>query len=431
MKDLILTTDNLNSGRIKINELYNKTIEDRTKLNNLTEIIPKNNLLNPSNLETGYYYDFTDGFTKLNFETGKTTKETMNTNGAEKLYVRTTFTENPNAIIAIYCYSNDNYLGYIQDRFSNIGNSNFYFTLKPNTTHIQVYTNGGLNLEAEQICISSTLLSAMEPYEEVGKIKPEAIPASAFESVGSTLKGKTIVNFGDSIFGNKRPPNDISTYISKLTGATVHNLGFGGCRMAIHSPNWDAFSMYRLADSIATKNYALQDSVDVASVSGMPSYFVETRALLKTIDFSKVDIVTISYGTNDYTANILLDNETNKYDTTTYGGALRHSIEKLLTAFPNLKIFLCTPTYRFFMDTNLGYTEDSDTKLNAKGHKLTDYVNKVKEIGSLYKVPVIDNYFELGINKFNRTQYFPVGDGVHHNLVGADLIARHMAKKMF
>ena len=430
MADLILTTDSLNSGRIKINELYNKTIEDRTKLNNLTEIIPKDNLLNPTNMEKGFYYDLTDGKTKLTFVGGNTTLSPIKINFSERLYVRSTFSENLNAIVVIYCYSNDNYLGYILEKFSNIGNSNFYFTLKPNTTHIHVYTNAGLNFAPSQLTISTTLLNSMVVFEGDLKIKTEMIPVN--DNFVTSLTEKVIVNFGDSIFGNKRPPNDISTYLSKLTGATVYNLGFGGCRMAIHSPNWDAFSMYRLADSIATKNYALQDSVDVASVSGMPSYFVETRDLLKTIDFSKVDIVTISYGTNDYSSDIiLLDNETDKYDTTTYGGALRHSIEKLLTAFPNLKIFLCTPTYRFFMDKNLGYTEASDTKLNAKGDKLTDFVSKVKEIGSLYKIPVIDNYYELGINKFNRTQYFPVGDGVHHNLVGADLIARHMVKKMF
>ena len=48
------------------------------------------------------------------------------------------------------------------------------------------------------------------------------------------LRGKTIVNMGDSIFGIFNPPFDISTYLSEKTGATTYNCGFGGSSMATH-----------------------------------------------------------------------------------------------------------------------------------------------------------------------------------------------------
>ena len=251
---------------------------------------------------------------------------------------------------------------------------------------------------------------------------------SEVENVKQKLRGSTIVNFGDSIFGNKRPPEDVSTAIANLTGATVYNLGFGGCRMAKHNTGWDAFSMYQLANSIANNDYTLQESVDI-SENNMPSYFTETIELLKSIDFNNVDIVTIAYGTNDFTASVQLDNEMNVKDTDSFGGALRYSIETLSNAFPNLKIFVCSQTYRFWLNDG-EFAEDSDTKL-INGNKLTDFVAKTEEIAKEYHLKFIDNYYDLGINKYNRSHWFPLNDGTHHNRFGGQLIAENMVNEMF
>lgn len=245
------------------------------------------------------------------------------------------------------------------------------------------------------------------------------------------LNDKVIVNFGDSIFGNKRTPDDISTQLAEITGATVYNCGFGGCRMSAHNTNWDAFSMYRLAEAIATGDFSVQDAVDVSSVSEMPSYFIETRNLLKSIKWNDVDIITIAYGTNDFTASVDIDSETNIYDTTTFAGALRYSIEKLLGTYPHLKIFVCGQTYRFWMDSSNVFTDDSDTRTNTNGVKLTDFVQKTKDVSNGYHLKFIDNYFDLGINKFNRSHWFPATDGTHHNKLGGKLIAEHMANELY
>ena len=57
--------------------------------------------------------------------------------------------------------------------------------------------------------------------------------------------------------------------------------------------------MYRLANSISSGDWTVQDNA--LALGGQPSYFSETVTLLKSIDWSKVDIITISYGTNDFT----------------------------------------------------------------------------------------------------------------------------------
>lgn len=252
------------------------------------------------------------------------------------------------------------------------------------------------------------------------------------------LTGKVVVNFGDSIFGKRRPPDDISTKLAYLTGATVHNCGFGGCHMSNHpTATYNAFSMCNLVDAIVSKNWTAQDSAIVdTSNNAVPSYFSNALEILKGLDFSKVDIVTIAYGTNDFTAADALDNSENACDKDSFAGALRYSIEKLLTYYPNLKIFVCSQTYRFWMDDSYVFTEDSDSHQNYNGVKLTDFVTKTEEVAKEFHLPFIDNYYGLGFNKFNRTVYFinsqgVVNDGTHPNAVGCRLIAEHMANELF
>lgn len=248
----------------------------------------------------------------------------------------------------------------------------------------------------------------------------------------SPLNGKVIVNFGDSIFGMLREPYDISTKLAKLTRATVHNCAFGGCRMGKHVySNYDAFGMYNIADAITSGDFTLQDQAiaDTSATLPLQSNFPDALAVLKSIDFSKVDIITIAYGTNDFGGGLTLDNENNSQDTNTMAGALRYSIEKILTAFPQLKIFICSPTYRFWMDGNNEFVDDSDTHI-SNGKKLTDFVESQRDISTMYHLPFIDNYYDLGINKFNRTQYFSGADSTHQNQVGRDLIAENMASKL-
>lgn len=252
------------------------------------------------------------------------------------------------------------------------------------------------------------------------------------------LTGKVIVNFGDSIFGKRRPPEDISTKLAYLTGATVHNCGFGGTHMSNHGITaYTAFSMCNLADAIASKNWTSQDAaIADTSSNAVPSYFSEALQILKGLDFSKVDIVTIAHGTNDFTGGDVLEDSGNAYSKETFAGALRYSIEKLLTAYPHLKIFVCSQTYRFWMDDSYVFTEDSDTHQNVNGVKLTDFVAKTEEVAKEYHLPLIDNYYGLGFNKFNRTVYFlnsqgAVTDGTHPNAVGCRLIAEHMANELF
>ena len=256
------------------------------------------------------------------------------------------------------------------------------------------------------------------------------------------LLNKNIVNFGDSIFGATRPPKDVSSFLQNITGSNVINAGFGGCRMGYHNESiYDPFSMYRLADSIYSNEWSLQEN---AIASGLlPSDFAIKVQILKQIDWTTIDIITISYGTNDF-ADGLQPWQTPEEQTQNPDGwnrytsdALRYSIEKILSKYPNIKIFVLTPCYRFRMNSTGEFLDDSNTwevkswTGNYSTHTLLDFVDAEKKVAKEYQLPVIDNYYDLGINKFNRTEYFPSTDGTHHNEKGRELIAKHIAKYLW
>ncbi len=175
------------------------------------------------------------------------------------------------------------------------------------------------------------------------------------ENIESAPK-KNIVNFGDSIFGNYKGETSISGVIEKNIDANVYNCGFGGCQMRKRSNvQWDKFSMYKLADAICSGDWSEQEAVATGGVSGMPDYFIETVNMLKAIDFSTVDIITIAYGLNDFTIEEKKkpDNPDDKYDVTTTAGALRYSVEKIMDRYPHIRIVIIPPIFRvWFSETN-------------------------------------------------------------------------------
>lgn len=231
---------------------------------------------------------------------------------------------------------------------------------------------------------------------------------------GKPLAGKTVVCFGDSLFGMYTGDTSAPAYVSERTGATVHNAGFGGCRMSVHPyTGYNEFSMYALADAIAANDWSAQD----AAASSGSAYFPDQLAILKGIDFAAVDAIVIHYGTNDFTAGagVSIDNADDRLDTATLCGALRYSIETLLTAYSALRIFVSLPAFRYWTADD-GTVSYPDSYTNVNGNKLPEFVEALAAVAKEYNLPVIDCYYSLGINKLNASAF--LSDGVHHNLEG-------------
>lgn len=233
------------------------------------------------------------------------------------------------------------------------------------------------------------------------------------------LAGKTVVVFGDSIIGMTRDSTSVTAHAQAFTGATVYNVGFGGCRMAVHpTSGYAAFSMWALADAVASGDYSTQET---QAASG-EDYFTSQLNVLKSIDFSKVDVAVIHYGTNDYAAGVAVNNTSDDDDTSTVCGALTYSIRKLLGAYPNLKIYVSTPLFRTFNIVG------AETYQNSLGKKLIEYVNMMASTAQSLCLPVIDGYRELGINILNSGSF--LSDGTHLNDRGRGAFGRYIGNKL-
>lgn len=257
----------------------------------------------------------------------------------------------------------------------------------------------------------------------ISEAEYNALPTKA--STLQPLYGKTVVCFGDSLFGMYRGDDSAPAFVTAETGATVHNVGFGGCRMSVHPTNgYGAFCMWALAKAIAENNWTDQD----AQASSGSAYFPEHLALLKSLDFSKVDIAVIHYGTNDFGigTGVAIGADSPATDYNTICGALRYSVEKLLGKYPKLRIYVSLPAYRYW--TADGVNTYSDTYTNAQGDTLRDVAEALRTVAAEYNLPVIDSYYGLGINKANASTFLE--DGTHHNAVGRERFGRYIGQNL-
>lgn len=432
-----LNAENLNKieqGIVKLDEDVDDVKKD---LSEITEVVTSHNLLNPSEDESGYYR-LTNGTKDRDSGYHRTPNGIMIPNGTEFINVisRTTFPANFNILF----YADETTDNYIMQVGISRGLSISSISIPSNARYFRLSAVN--TIVFADVSVQVREYTTFEEYAEAVYINPSAIIDKSItheklsdnlnHAIFKDLNGKTIVNLGDSIFGNFFEPNDISSFIAEFTNAIVYNCGFGGCRMAKHNINkWDAFCMHSLADAIHDNDWSLQDSLcDDASWTDRPWYFRKRVNYLKSIDFSKVDIITIAYGTNDFMSDIKQDNELNKYDIEYYKGSLRYSIEKILSAYPNIRIIVCTPIYRSWNNADGTFKEDSNTKIDSWRKTLIDFGTSCKEVCAEYNLQCIDNYY-IGMGKFTRTYYWDTTDYTHPNVKGLKLIARHISHELY
>lgn len=288
------------------------------------------------------------------------------------------------------------------------------FTTNADQVYMTIsYLENNAQVSPERMTLMRTTMSAAE-YAQ--------LPTKA-DSI-KDLYGKTCVAFGDSLFGMYRGETSAPAYIGYLTGATVYNVGFGGCRMSVHpSTGYDEFCMHALADAVTTGDWTAQDA---AINVGGSDYFPDQLALMKSIDYSKVDFAVIHYGTNDFTGNVLIDNTNDPQDTSTLCGALRYSIDKLLTRYPKMRIYISLPAFRYWEEN--GVKTYPDTHTNANGDTLPEFIEALRGIAKDFNLPVIDSYYELGINRYNCETFFT--DGTHHNETGRERFGTFIGSKI-
>ena len=125
------------------------------------------------------------------------------------------------------------------------------------------------------------------------------------------------------------------------------------------------------------------------------------------------DLTIIFAGTNDGMFNATVDEfvESPTNGNASFTESYQYTIEKLLTINPKMKIYLVTPMFtlgKTYGDKSITYNSNKSMR------------DAVISIGQHYSLPVLDLFYESGVNKFNSTTYQT--DGVHGTEIGYRII---------
>ncbi len=294
--------------------------------------------------------------------------------------------------------------------------------------------------EVSIVEVSSENTSSEEALGEVfSREKAEKIDYD-YERLTS-LSGLNIVNFGDSIFGNFRGDNSVTSRLASYTGATCYNAAIGGATWGFNWKYKEYYTMHRMASYISTDDFTQFECTlnDFLKKEDPNSYIFEVYEILSGINWEDIDVITIAYGTNDFTNNgLITGNESEKwrgYFTATdpennitspcehyyLDDAIKYSLNAIRKAYPHIRIVVLTPTPRY---------DKVDSPLNAHGYELKDYCEHIKVVCEEWGVPCLDAYNEVGINDTNYKKYFSGNDLVHLNPMGRDLLAKYMADNL-
>lgn len=237
------------------------------------------------------------------------------------------------------------------------------------------------------------------------------------QQLKSPLENKTIVTFGDSI-------TDLGNYpetIEENTGATIVKAGFSGCRMTEHTGNslLNNMSMQKLSEFIKANDFS-------QLVTAAQQYYENggrdhrgTAERLSSTNWNSVDIITILFGTNDFTNQASLGNNSDMTGTT-FKGAINKTIKNINEALPHVRIMFVTPIFMSRMYSTEG--ENSDDYPNKDGIYFKEFINSIKDLSEMSHVPVINLNALSGINKYNSGSF--LSDGKHLNGEGSSRLAR-------
>ena len=254
-------------------------------------------------------------------------------------------------------------------------------------------------------------LSNNVPGEEVDySYSITRVPSSTYNQTKLT-----VVNFGDSIFGNVQNSSSISAYMQRISGNRIYNFGFGGTTMGPReNEDWNTLAFYSLVDAICDRDFSAQDTA-LYGTTYFPSYFRSTLSAIKSVNFNDVDVITIAYGTNDYKENVPLSGE--EFDPSSYIGAFQYAIKRLQQTYPHIRIIAITPILRIFEDGT------SDTYDPCGNGTLIDFKDALLETAAKMRIPTVNSYDELSLSEYNRDLYYQTDDGTHLNERGRAMYA--------
>lgn len=116
------------------------------------------------------------------------------------------------------------------------------------------------------------------------------------------------------------------------------------------------------------------------------------------------DIISVMGGVNDYNRSLPLGTIDDNDSSTIYG-ALHISMKYLTDNYPNSFIFYITPYKEHFSGIHW-------SDINSSGYNLEDVSNAIKEVATIYNIPVLDLFNE---GNFESVMDNSDCDGIHPN----------------
>lgn len=226
-----------------------------------------------------------------------------------------------------------------------------------------------------------------------------------------------ILCLGDSIFGND---GEIVADLNEISGANVINGAFGGTQMAARvsdSDNFKYFDAENLIPALCSQSWTDQDAAAAALSETYP--WVATRLeALKAVDMSTINLITMNWGTNDYTNGKTIEQITAAYNDV---------IDLLQATFPGIRLLIITPVWRYF---------DHKTD-NKNGDNYVFNVSTLKQISAaIYanaqdkRIETIQMYQNMPLSYNTADTYFDAGDGTHLNSIGNKVYAHILNGKI-
>lgn len=228
--------------------------------------------------------------------------------------------------------------------------------------------------------------------------------------IDKPLSDIRLLALGDSIWGNDRT-DGIADFLSEYTGMTVYNGAIGGTRITgdrgnYSSPEYKPFDGVNLIHALVTGVWTDQD----ANVDSIVSYVkTSTLPMLKSLDLSTVDIITLAYGHNDFTAPKTIES---------IQAAFVTAIGEILTAYPQVRIVVIAPPWRTF---DSGQT-DGDVWTNGNGNTLREVADAIVDCANSQHITSINMLNELPW-RMDTAAYYLDSDKVHPNINGNRIYA--------
>lgn len=221
------------------------------------------------------------------------------------------------------------------------------------------------------------------------------------------VKDLNILCLGDSIFGND---GEIVADLISISGANVINGAVGGTRVTDRggTDNYQWFDGLNLVKALTTGDWTNQDN----AVQTLTSV-ADRLATLKAVDMSSVNLITMDWGTNDYTGGLTIEAINSAYSSV---------VDMIQEAYPAIRILIITPIWRYF-----GEKTDND---NGDNHiynvsTLKDIATAIDNHAKDMRIESLQMYQKMPLSYNTADLYFDSGSGVHLNTAG-NLVYAHI-----